>query len=189
MKIKKLTNETNPKLKLAYTDKRGNKWFGLINPLTDLSPARGIAGSRAERYVGLMISEKELDLALDEMIKSFKDMDIAKAGAIAYDLKHRRKFLVEEKSTLDLAGIYFFLNDEDPKTYSEIDAEKKRVIWEDDAECKGFFLRMGFALTKKFPNMSENDLLEFMEQTKTIAERLYQHIPTAIQRSNNMPTT
>lgn len=189
MKSKKLSNENNPKLKLFYTDKKGNKWFGLVNPLNDLVPARGIAGSRAERYVGLMISEKELELALDEQIKAFNAMDIVKAASIAQDLKHRRKFLVEEKSTLDLAGIYFFLNDEDITTYSEIEAEKKRVIWEDDAECRGFFLHMGFNLTKKFRDMSEKDLLEFMEQARPIADRLLQHIPTAIQRLNNTSTT
>lgn len=181
----KINNSKNPKLKYVYTDKTGNKWYGYNNPLTDLSPARGIAGSRAERYIGLMISEKELELAIDAQIQAFKDLDVAKAAAITYDLQYRRKFLTEEKSTLDLAGVYFLLEDEDPKEYSETFAERKRVIWQEDEACRGFFLRMGFAITKKFPNMSENDLLKFMEETKVISDRLYRHIKTPIQRLRN----
>lgn len=184
-----INNSKNPKLQLVYTDAKKRKWFGLKNPISDLSPARGIAGSRAERYLGLMINEKEFGLALDAHRQAAKDGDLVKCFAIINDLDYRRKFLVEEGSVLDLAGIYFFLEDEDTEDFSESHAEKKRAIWHEDKKCRDFFLRMGFGLTKKFQSMSEEDLLKFMDQTRTVAERIYRHIPTPTQRSNNTKTT
>jgi hypothetical protein len=184
-----ISNSKNPKLELVYTDSKKRKWYGLKNPIGDLSAVRGIAGGRAERYVGLMISESELELALDEQIKAFNSGDMAKAAAIAYDLKYRRKFLVEEKSVLDLAGIYFFLEDEDINDWSDHQTLKKQAIWQEDEKCRGFFLRMGFGLTKKFQNMSEGDLLKFMGEMTVVAERIYRHIPTPIQRLNNSKIT
>lgn len=184
-----IKNSKNPKLDLVYTDSKDRKWYGLKNPLADLSPARGIAGSRAERYLGLMINETEFGLALDAHRQAAKDGDLVKCFGIINDLDHRRKFITEETSVLDLACIYFFLEDEPTEDYSELHAEKKRAIWQEDKKCKDFFLRMGFALTKKFQPTTDEDLLKFMDQTRTVAEKIYQHIKTPIQRSNNSKTT
>jgi len=179
----------NDKLQLVYTDSKNRKWYGLKNPIGDLSASRGIAGSRAERYLGLMISEVELKLALDAHRIAAKEGDLVKCFAIIDDISYRAKFLTEENSVLDLANIYFFLEDENPDELSDAISEKKRAIWQEDKKCRDFFLRMGFALTKKFQPMSDEDLLKYMEETRIVAEKIYRHIPTPIQRLNDTKTT
>lgn len=185
----KINNSKNPKLQLVYTDSKQRKWYGLKNPVGDLSAARGIAGSRAERYLGLMISEVELKLALDAHRIAAKEGDLVKCFAIIDDISYRAKFLTEENSVLDLANIYFFLEDEDPEELSDSISEKKRAIWQEDKKCRDFFLRMGFALTKKFQPTSDEDLLKYMDETRVVMEKLYRHIPTPIQRLNDTKIT
>lgn len=177
----KIDNSKNQELIEVYEDQKKNKWYGLRNPL-EISAVRGIAAERAERFVGLMISEKELKLALEAHSEAAKKFDVVTCFAIIADLKHRLEFICEENSVLDLAGIYYYMQDENPAIPSEAIDEKKRKIWQEDSQCRAFFLHMGLALTKKFKDTPEEDLLKFMNQTREIAERIYRYIPRPTQR-------
>lgn len=176
-----VNNSVNPRLKFIYQDSFKNKWYGYVNPL-DVDAVRGIAAQRAERHISLMISEDELKLALDAQIQAAKDGDWLKVGAITYDLKHRTQFISEEQSILDLASIYFFLEDENPSELMDSYRLRKQKIWQDDLNCRGFFLRMGISLSEKLRNIPEADLLNFMEKTRETAERIYRHIKTPSER-------
>jgi hypothetical protein len=185
MKINNLHNQT---LQQVYKDAKGNLWFAHKNPL-DLSAVRGIEAATADRYIGMMISKKELELAFEAHRKAAKDLDVVTCFAIVADLEHRSKFLCEANSILDLAGIYYFLQDEDPNSRAELNADRKQKIWEQDEACRSFFLRMGLGLTEQFPNTSDEDLLKFMEEAKSFTERIYRYIPKPTKRLTNSTTT
>ena len=174
-----IDNSQNIKLKEVYCDALGNKWYCLTNIL-EISPARGLSAARADRYVGMKISEHNLSQLLNVAIDGLnKDQDIVQAISILHELKYRQEFLCEENSILDLAGIYYFLQDENPDFPSEAHNHKKREIWSKDEICRGFFLSMGLALTKRFSNTPEEDLLTFLksQMTQEVAERIYRFIP------------
>lgn len=179
--MQKIDNSKNNNLKEVYTDHKGNKWYGYINPL-EISAIRGIAAQRADRYVALMISEKELTLLIEEQEKAAKAMDVVRVYAIIYEIKTRLKMLCEENSLLDLAGIYYFLKDEDPDMPSPSHDEKKRLIWEADPACRAFFLLKGIEHTEKLKNIPPADSLKFLEKAKGIAEKIYTFIPRPSQR-------
>lgn len=173
----KVDNSTNEDLVKVFTDSMGNEWYSYKNIL-DIMPARGLSAARAERFASLKISEGNfvdiIDVAIDGINK---DQNITQAIAILHELKIRSKFMVEENSVLDLAAIYYFLQDENPLFPSESHNIKKRDIWAKDEICKGFFLHMGLGLTKNFSGMPEEDLLTFIRKTVDTAERIYQYIP------------
>jgi hypothetical protein len=176
---KKIDNSQNISLKEVYTDALGNKWY-CHNNILEISPARGLSAARADRYVGLKISENNLKDLLNVAIDGLnKDQDIVQAISILHELKHRQEFLCEENSILDLAGIYYFLQDENPDFPSEVHNQKKREIWSKDEICRGFFLQMGLALTTKFSNTPEEDLISFLKNltTQEVADRIYKFIP------------
>lgn len=176
-----INNLENEKLEQVYKDKKGNLFFAHKNPL-EISAMRGIQGATAERYVSLMISKKEFDLAMEAFDAAQKEMDLTTCFAIVHDLKHRSKFICEANSVLDLANVYYMLQDEDPEDYSEVHADRKRKIWAEDEACRTFFLRMGMALTKQFQSTPPEDLINFMEETKVIAERIYRFISKPAMR-------
>lgn len=173
-----IDNSKNSALNLVHTDTMGNEWYCLENIL-DISPSRGLSAARADRYASLKISEPELKALLNKAIEGLNSNapDITQAIAILYELKHRTEFLCEENSILDLSAIYYFLKDENPDYPSEIHNRKKREIWSKDEVCRGFFLHMGLALTKQFSTIAEEDLLKFLKESLTVAERIYQFIP------------
>lgn len=172
-----IDNSTNPELEKIYTDALGNDWFVYKNVL-EISPARGVAAARADRFVSLRISQHNMEQLLDVAIDGInKEQNFTQAAAILHQLKHRCHFLCEENSLLDLAGIYYFLKDEDPMFPSEHHNTVKRDIWSKDEICKGFFLHMGIQLTKQFSTTPEEDLEKFLRETVEIAEQVYQYIP------------
>lgn len=175
--MSKIDNSKNQALELVFADKLGNKWYAHKNIL-EISPSRGVSAARADRFVGLRISEGNFKQLLDAAIDGInKEMNFVQATAILHELKHRAEFLCEENSLLDLAALYYFLQDEDPEFPSEHHNQKKIEIWAKDESCRGFFLHMGLALTKHFSDTVEEDLLKFMEEAKVIAERIYRFIP------------
>lgn len=177
----KIDNSENPNLQEVYKDKKGNRWYALKDIMT-LSAQRGIAAATAERYIGMMISKKEFDLAMEAHEKAAKELDITTCFAIVADLKHRSKFICEANSILDLANVYYMLEDEDPNDYDEIWADRKRAIWDSDMDCRAFFLNMGLQLTNSFSNTSVEDLIKFMEETKVIGDRIYRYIKRPAKR-------
>lgn len=160
----------------VYKDIHGNRWYSRTNVLT-LSAIRGIAAERANRFLGLKISEHEMKLLLDALTEASKQGDIMKCFAIMQELKYRVEFITEENCVLELANIYYYLQHENPNVIEEDFAVKKRKIFSEDINCKGFFLRLGLRLTNKLASTPEEDLLKFMQNTKEIAERIYQYIP------------
>lgn len=177
----KIDNSQNHTLKEIFKDSKGNLWYTLKNPL-EISAPRGMEALTADRHIGLMISKKEFNLAIEALDKAAKELDLTTCFSIWGDLKYRSKMICEANSVLDLANVYYLLSDEDPNEYSEAHADLKRKIWAEDSECRAFFLRMGLNLTKQLASTSEEDLLKFMEETKKITERIYRFIPSPTRR-------
>lgn len=182
-----IDNSTNPALEHVYTDITGNKWYALKN-IMDISASRGVTAARADRYVGMRLSQDNLKALLKKALDGVNSNtpDIAGAIAILHEINFRQQFLCEENSLLDLAAVYYFLKDEDPELPSEYHNQKKVAIWDKDARCRGFFLHMGIALTKHFSDTSEKDLILFMEQAKETAQRIFQFIPRPTMPNSNL---
>lgn len=176
---KKIDNSQNISLNEVYADALGNKWY-CHNNVLEISPARGLSAARADRYVGLKISEHNFSQLLNVAIEGLnKEQNISQMIAIVHELKWRQEMLCEENSILDLAGIYYFLQDENPDFPSEAHNQKKREIWAQDEICRGFFLTLGLSLTTKFSNTPEEDLLSFLknQMTQEVSERIFKFIP------------
>lgn len=173
----KVDNSKDITLELVYKSKTGHEFYAHKNVL-DLSPSRGVSAARADRFVGMKLSEGNLKDLVNVAIDGInKNQDLVGAVSILHLIKYRLEFLSEENSLLDLASIYYFLKDEDPEFTSEHHNTIKRDIWNKDDECRSFFLHIAIGLTKRFSDTPEEDLMKFLNQTKEISERIYQFIP------------
>lgn len=176
----KIDNSKDKSLIEVYEDAKGNKWYSHENVL-ELSPARGVSASKADRFVSLRINEPNLLALLDKAIDGVNNPkpDFVQMASIVHEIRRRLAMMCEETSLLELSAIYYFLQDEDPRFPSLHHNKVKHKIWEEDEMCRSFFLHMSLALTKQFSNISEEDLLKFLmnSQAKEMAERIYQFIP------------
>ncbi len=176
-----IDNSKNRDMVEVYKDAKGNQWFSYVNVL-EISPARGVSASKADRFVSLRITEGNLISLCDKAINGVNHPskpDFVGMAAIVHEIRRRLAMVCEETSLLELSSIYYFLIDEDPRFPSHHHMKLKRELWEDDEICRSFFLHMSLGLTKQFSTMSEEDLLKFLmnSQVKELAERIYQFIP------------
>lgn len=177
----KINNSENPKLQLVYHDDLGNNWYEYVD-VKDIDAIRGIAAQTADRYVSMMISKDELELAMEACTNAAKESDFIKAFSIIYDIKIRSKMICEANSLLDLAGVYYILEDEDPKMFLESVKQKKQKIWQEDLKCRDFFLRTSLVLTQNLKDIPIKDLFTSLVKTKEVADRIYRHIKSPINR-------
>ncbi len=171
-----IDNSKNPLLELVKTGKNGEKFYAYVDPLT-ISTPRGLAALKAKRFADLNITER----SLRELIRQCKTEagagDIIKAFSIIQEIEFRLDLLCEESSLLDLACIYFFLENEDPENPSDATNRKKHSIFNSDQELKGFFLRIALSILKKSSESPEEDLLNYIQDSQAITERIRRYIP------------
>lgn len=172
-----INNSTNPNLTVIYESKKtGVKFYGYIDPLA-ISTPRGLAAEKAKRFVDMKITERSLRGLIKEIKKEAGSGDIVKAFAWVQEIEFRLEMLTEESSLLDLACIYFMLEDEDPDAPSDSFNRKKHEVFNRDQEAKGFFLAIALSIVKRFSDKQESDLLSYLEDSQSIAERLRRILP------------
>lgn len=168
-------NSQNNKLTLVYTSKTGDEFYSYIDPL-QIGAIRGIAAEKAKRFMEMMLTSRTLSELIKEIKKEAGAGDIVKAFSIVQEIEFRQHFICEESSILDLVCIYFFLKDEDPEEPSEHFNKMKHKIFEQDKACKGFFLHIGLALSKRFSEKQEKDMLTYLEENRMTSERIRRYI-------------
>lgn len=183
-----IDNSKNKDLTLAYTTSTGIKFYAFENPLS-ISPQRGIAAELAKVYLDMNITKR----SLKELIKQCKiaagAQDIVKSYSIIQEIEYRLEFLGEDTSILDLANIYFFLEDEDPEQPNEVANRAKHKIFEADQSAKIFFLKIGIALSNKFSGKPEQDILDYLEENRKMSDRIRRYIAEESQLGSTSTST
>lgn len=157
----------NPNLQKVYTDKSGNDYFKFINP--SLMPASRllmamILTGDADRSMNKH-NLKHLCSLIDERINS---NDLSGAAKINGLIQASLDLYADEETLLQLAQVYYLMNDENPETYSERFQKEKRKIWDEDIDAKGFFLQQSFKYTKAFQEQPQLNVLEYLNKAKPI---------------------
>jgi len=170
-----IDNSKNPLLALVHTSKNGIEFYSYADPL-QISALRGVAAEKAKRFLDMNLTSRSLTELVKEIKREAGAGDIVKAFSIVQEIEFRQSFLCEESSILDLVCIYFFLKDENPEEPSEAFNKKKHKVFEEDAQCRGFFLKIGLALCKKFSPKQEEDMLIYLEENQILSERIRRYI-------------
>jgi hypothetical protein len=180
-----IDNSKDTKLSLVYSSKNGTEFYSYVDPL-QISTLRGVAAEKAKRFLDMNLTSRSLSELVKEIKREAGAGDIVKAFSIIQEIEFRQSFLCEESSILDLVCIYFFLKDEDPEEPSEAFNKKKHKIFEQDTECRAFFLRIGLVLCKKFSPKQEEDMLIYLEENRMMSERIRRYIaPESLIHSTN----
>lgn len=179
-------NSKDTRLQVIHTAVDGTKFYSFVDPL-NIPPMRGLAAEKAKRFLDMNITERSLrDLIRQCKIEAGAG-DVVKAFSIIQDIEYRLNFIAEDTSILDLACVYFMLEDEDPIQPAAIHNKKKHAIFNSDFKARDFFLRVALSIVKKFSEKPEEDILNYLEDNKTMAERIRRYI--AEEHSINSTST
>lgn len=140
-------------------------WYAFVNPLK-LPAARAIAGEVA-------MKQAEMNLDRDTLLEFIHNMkEAANTGNITqlfYDLvnmEQRANYACEEETLLSLACVYFLIEGEDPRTVAEGTQKRKRELMKSSDEMRAFFLTSAYKLTGTYSDISETDMLNYLNDLK-----------------------
>lgn len=157
-------------VKLVHVDAGGNAWYGFDDPLR-MPAARALAGEVAATWADLNITKDDLKDYVARMKAFGNQGDIVRMFHLLTVLEERVEWACEDRTLLQLAQVYYLLNDEPIMQPSPEHNEQKERIWAADQECRGFFLRSAFVLTKGYSEFSAADILNYFQVQRAAEQR------------------
>lgn len=148
--------------------------------------AAEVAAVEAELSITAEDGAKMIDLAIEKFEQATRSKKFSGFGEglnILVELKRRFVALIEEKTILKLAMIYFTIDDEDPNFFLGSYQDKKRDAWDADPRCKDFFLCRGAEITGFYGNISDKDILMYLNQEQPGLEKATDFISKRIFRT------
>ena len=170
-----IDNSKDSRLQVIHTSENGTKFYAFIDPL-NIPPMRGLASEKAKRFLDMNITERSLRELIRECKTEAGAGDVVKAFSIIQEIEYRLNFIAEESSILDLACIYFMLEDENPMQPEKVFNQRKHAIFNQDLKAKDFFLRIALSIVKRFSEKPEEDILNYLADNQAMSERIRRYI-------------
>lgn len=178
----KAAKETlHPSLHLIHTDTLGNKWYALKNAAR-IPAERALQACIYTEDSKYGLTREQHKALLQKVNENFNRGDYASAAKIIGVLEAAAELYCTEEILLNLASVYFFLNDESKpvknllgqETYPLYDyrQEEKRKIWQQDLACKSFFLTASIQYIARYSEQPQLNAPEYLEQTKTVKDMI-----------------
>ena len=142
----KINNSKDPRMVLVHEQpgKGGLRFYRFKNP-EEFPALRGLAAERAKRFAAMNLTEKELRALVKECKMKAGQQDLVTAFAIIHEIEFRLDFISEENSMLDLACLYYVLEDESPDTPSAEANTRKLAYMKNNPDARAFFFARGVA--------------------------------------------
>lgn len=169
-RIKKTMKPVNDEgKKYLYTDKFDNKWYTLINP-ANLHPARALNAWIFAKDSEYGMSSEKLKTATEKINEAINKNDLATIAKVNGIIEAALELYAEPAILLNLATCYTFLNNEKNDAFVDHIQDNKRAIWENDPDCKSFFLQFALQFTVKFSESQKLSVQEYLEKAKPITD-------------------
>lgn len=154
----------------VYRDPEGNIYYGFSDPLR-MPAQRALAAEVAATWADLNITKDDA-IAFCTKMEEFADKGrIGDVIHLVKVLKGRLQWACEDKTLLNLAKVYFLVNDEPIMAPSNEHNALKDKMWDRHGEVRAFFLRRAFVLTKGYSGFSPTDILNYLEVQKAMLAR------------------
>lgn len=176
-------------LKRIYKDKNGNLYYGWRD-VRQLPGHRLRNAETAAVEADLSISAQRgmeiIDAAIghfDEFAKSSKSQGFSKGLNLIMELRYLFAALLEEKTMLTLATVYYTMNDEDTEHYVQSEQQKKMDAWDKDEDAKDFFLCRAAEITGFFSGVSDKDILMCLKKEQPNLEKVARFFEKSLSKS------
>lgn len=174
---KHLTGSIIP-LKKVFTDSRGVDWFEYENPLT-MPAKRAIAAEVATRFASMNVTKDVLKQVIEQMKQRANAGNIVELFSILGELEFRLDFLGEEETLVELAACYFIEDGENETEFNEVIRKNKVELFKSRPDLFDFFVQRAFEHTINFSNISEADILDYLNRNALQNERLFRFLREA----------
>ena len=164
-KTKKKEITSNPKLKLIYESKNGQKWYTFYNPL-EMPYKRAIQAEAMTRMAEFNITKERLLLYIKELTKASNAKDWILADHVIFQIRVNLEENAEEQTLMNLAACYILSENEDLTDISSQQIKEKIDIWSKDSEMCSFFLQFAWMCTRQYGQHSNIDILTYLKKVR-----------------------
>ena len=102
--------------------------------------------------------------------------EIVNVFAILQEIEFRLDFVGEEETLIEIASIYYLIENE-PEQLSPVFQERKKEMLRNDPEAAAFFLQRVFNVITNYSEFSNTDFLKYLTANKVNAERIRRFLP------------
>ena len=162
-------------LKFIYEDKLGNKYYEYENFVT-LPALRSIAVESSVKQLGLCLTLDEEKRLFDEMDKAINEERFTDVVYLIKDIQYRLQYLATESTLLELATVYFVMEDENPKAFQDKWKRKKLKAWNADPDAKDFFLSAAWQNIKSYSDISVEDITSYLTKNNKELSKIWESI-------------
>lgn len=180
----KKQEKLNPALYLAYTDASKNKWYALKNSAR-IPAERALQAWIYSEDSKFGLTREQLKALMAKANENLNRNDLVSAAKIIGVVEAALELYCTEEILLNLASVYFFLNEESKPvknglgqdTFPVIDyfQEQKRKIWSEDLPCRSFFLQQSYQFTERYSQQAQLNVLEYLKEVKQISDLIKLH--------------
>jgi hypothetical protein len=150
-----------------YKDAAGNAWWAFDRPLQMPAP-RAVAAELASEWALMNFTAPDLLAYIEKMEQDGNTGQIVEMFKTLGYMKERIAWHCEGRALLELAKVYFAINDEPLSTNTELHDEQKEQVWKEDPEARAFFLHKAFVITKGYSGFSESDIPAYLKAQETL---------------------
>lgn len=158
-----------------YEDASGRSWFEYTDKM-NIPATRSLAAEVATRFADMNITKDKLKGLILKMKENANEGNVVSLFSILQEIEFRLDFVGEEETLIEIASIYFLLEDE-PEQLSASFQERKKQIFKEDPDCRAFFLSRVFQLITNYSQLSEVDFLKYLKANQEAAERILRFLP------------
>lgn len=162
-------------LKQIFTDSRGVNWYEYENPLT-MPAKRAIAAEVATRFASMNLTKETLKQLIEQMKQRANSGNIVELFSILNEIEFRLDFLGEEQTLIELAACYFIEEGEDETEFNEVTRKNKIDLFKSNPDLFNFFVQRAFEHTINFSNISEVDILDYLNRNALQNEKVLRFI-------------
>jgi hypothetical protein len=164
-KTKKKEVFSDPKLKLIYESKSGEKWFTFYDPL-QIPYKRAIQAEAMTRMAEFNITKERLQLFIDKFTEASAKKDWILNNHILYQLQVNLLENAEEQTLMNLAACYIVGENENLNDISSQEMKIKIDLWSKDSELCAFFLQFAWMCTRQYGKNSNLDILNYLKKVR-----------------------
>lgn len=178
-------NGTPTPVKKVYTDKSGNKYFTFKEP-GNIPHGRWLDAQVYQRWVEFCLTEDKWITMLEEMRKALnqKAPDLTRMGALIEVAMAANEVYCEKETMLNLATVYFTMNDEDPESFLDYWQKAKREAWAKDAGAERFFLQQSVQYTQLSVKQPDLNVQQYLKKIQPVVDEINSQI-TRSKRSGD----
>jgi len=140
---------------------------------------RAIAAEVATRFASMNVTKDVLKQVIEQMKQRANAGNIVELFSILGELEFRLDFLGEEETLVELAACYFIEDGENETEFNEVIRKNKVELFKSRPDLFDFFVQRAFEHTINFSNISEADILDYLNRNALQNERLFRFLREA----------